>query len=154
VPLLDDWIPRRIAIADLPDSVSAAAMYIAAASSGDFTYNQTHQPLTQEQLGNALQRVSTAAQAFQPPGQTLPAATQNTLAHSSRYTRMSCARRDRRGIRSGPFGKLARKSAYVTSHTLRPVPFVGLLRRIVTETGGMPTSGGISSGRRWYWRSK
>jgi uncharacterized protein with GYD domain len=58
-----------IAIPDLPDSVSAAAMYIAAASSGDFTHNQTHQPLTQEQLGNALQRASTAAQAFQPPGQ-------------------------------------------------------------------------------------
>ena len=79
----------RIAIADLPDSVSAAAMYIAAASSGDFTHNQTHQPLTQEQLANTLQRASTAAQASQPPGQQANrpnpgAANQNTLAHSSR----------------------------------------------------------------------
>jgi uncharacterized protein with GYD domain len=58
-----------IAIAELPDSVSAAAVNIAAASSGAFTHNQTHELLTQEQLGNALQRASTAAQAFQPPGQ-------------------------------------------------------------------------------------
>jgi uncharacterized protein with GYD domain len=58
-----------IAIADLPDSVSAAAASIAVASSGAFTHNQTHELLTQEQLGHALQQASTTAQAFQPPGQ-------------------------------------------------------------------------------------
>ena len=57
------------AVADLPDSVSAAAVSIAVASSGAFAHNETHELLTQEQFGNALQRASTAAQVFQPPGQ-------------------------------------------------------------------------------------
>jgi uncharacterized protein with GYD domain len=58
-----------IAIADLPDSVSAAAVSVAVASSGAFTHNQTHELLTQEQLGQVLQGANTAVQAFQPPGQ-------------------------------------------------------------------------------------
>jgi hypothetical protein len=40
---------------------------IAAASSGAVTHNRTYELLTQQQLGNALQGASTAAQAFQPP---------------------------------------------------------------------------------------
>jgi uncharacterized protein with GYD domain len=58
-----------IAIADLPDAVSAAAVSIAVASTGTITNNQTRVLLTQEQLGRALEQASTAAQAFQPPGQ-------------------------------------------------------------------------------------
>jgi hypothetical protein len=57
------------AIADLPDSVSAAAVSIAAASSAAFTHNETHELLTQEAFGSALERASTAARVFQPPGQ-------------------------------------------------------------------------------------
>jgi uncharacterized protein with GYD domain len=56
-------------IADLPDSVSTAAVSIAAASSGAFSHNETHELLTQEQLGSALERASTPAHVFQPPGQ-------------------------------------------------------------------------------------
>jgi uncharacterized protein with GYD domain len=58
-----------IAIADLPDSVSAAAASIAVSSTGAIVNNQTHELLTQEQLGEALQRAGSTAQAFQPPGQ-------------------------------------------------------------------------------------
>jgi uncharacterized protein with GYD domain len=57
-----------IAIADLPDAVSAAAVSMAVASSGAFTQNQTHQLLTQDELEQALRRAVTTARAFQPPG--------------------------------------------------------------------------------------
>lgn len=57
-----------IAIAELPDSVSAAAVSIAVGSTGAFAHNHTHVLLTQEQLTESLQRAGTAAQAFQPPG--------------------------------------------------------------------------------------
>jgi uncharacterized protein with GYD domain len=58
-----------IAICELPDSVSAAAVSIAVTSTGSFARNETRELLSQEQLGQALQRASTTAQAFRPPGQ-------------------------------------------------------------------------------------
>ena len=57
-----------IAICELPDSVSAAAVSIAVTSTGSFARNETRELLSQEQLGQALQRASTTARAFQPPG--------------------------------------------------------------------------------------
>jgi uncharacterized protein with GYD domain len=57
-----------IAIADLPDSVSAAAVSIAVASTGAIAHSQTHVLLTQEELGQALQQAGATVRAFQPPG--------------------------------------------------------------------------------------
>jgi uncharacterized protein with GYD domain len=57
-----------IAIADVPDTVSAAAVSIAVTSSGAFSGNQTQVLLTQDQLEEALQRAGTAAHDFQAPG--------------------------------------------------------------------------------------
>ena len=56
-------------IIDVPDSVSAAAMSITAGSSGAFKTMETHELLTQEQLGQVLSRSKDATQAYQPPGQ-------------------------------------------------------------------------------------
>jgi uncharacterized protein with GYD domain len=58
-----------IVIADIPDSVSAAAVSVAVASTGAFAHVQTHELLTQEQLGQALQKAGDAKRAYQPPGQ-------------------------------------------------------------------------------------
>jgi uncharacterized protein with GYD domain len=58
-----------IAISDIADSVSAAAVSIAAASTGAFKHCETHELLTQEQLTDTLARASTATRAYQPPGQ-------------------------------------------------------------------------------------
>lgn len=58
-----------IAICEVPDSVSAAAVSIAVASSGSFHHNETRELLSQEQLGVSLQRAGATAKAFQPPGQ-------------------------------------------------------------------------------------
>jgi len=44
-----------IATADLPGSVSAAALSVAVTSTGAFKQVQTHELLTQEQLGQTLQ---------------------------------------------------------------------------------------------------
>jgi hypothetical protein len=57
-----------MAIADVHDSVSVAAVSIAITSTGAFKHVETHELLTQEQLGQALQRAGTAAQAYQAPG--------------------------------------------------------------------------------------
>lgn len=58
-----------ILIADVPDSVSAAALSIAVTSTGAFKNVQTHELLTQEQVGQTLQLARDAAQVYQPPGQ-------------------------------------------------------------------------------------
>jgi uncharacterized protein with GYD domain len=58
-----------LAICEVPDSVSAAAVSIAVTSSGSFSRNETRELLSQEQLGQALQRAAVTAQGFQPPGQ-------------------------------------------------------------------------------------
>jgi uncharacterized protein with GYD domain len=57
-----------MAVADVPDSVSVAAVSIAITSTGAFKHVETHELLTQEQLAQALQRAGTAAQAYQAPG--------------------------------------------------------------------------------------
>jgi uncharacterized protein with GYD domain len=58
-----------IVIFEVPDSVSAAAVSLAAGSSGAFRRLETHELFTQEQLGEALARAKNTAQAYQPPGQ-------------------------------------------------------------------------------------
>lgn len=56
-------------VADVPDSVGAAAVSVAVGSSGSFKHLETHELLTQEQLGQVLSRASAATKAYQPPGQ-------------------------------------------------------------------------------------
>ena len=58
-----------IVILDVPDSISGAALSITVGSTGAFKNLQTHELLTQEQLGQALSRSKDAAQAYHPPGQ-------------------------------------------------------------------------------------
>ena len=58
-----------IVILDIPDSISVATLSITVGSTGAFKNLQTHELLTQEQLGQALSRSKDAAQAYQPPGQ-------------------------------------------------------------------------------------
>ena len=56
-------------IINVPDSISGAAMSITATSSGAFKTVETHELLTQEQLGQVLSRSKDATQVYQPPGQ-------------------------------------------------------------------------------------
>ena len=58
-----------LVILDLPDSISGAALSITVGSTGAFKNLQTHELLTQEQLGQALSLSKDAVQAYQPPGQ-------------------------------------------------------------------------------------
>ena len=58
-----------ILIADVPNSVSAAALSIAVTSTGAFKNVQTHELLTQEQVSQTLQLARDAAQVYRPPGQ-------------------------------------------------------------------------------------
>jgi uncharacterized protein with GYD domain len=58
-----------LAITDVPDSVSAAALSITIGSSGAFKDVETHELLSQEQLNQALARSKDTRQAYQPPGQ-------------------------------------------------------------------------------------
>ena len=57
-----------IVIFEVPDSVSAAAVSLAAGSSGAFRHLETHELFTQEQLGEALARAKNTTQVYQPPG--------------------------------------------------------------------------------------
>jgi uncharacterized protein with GYD domain len=57
-----------IAIADVPDSVSAAALSVAVGSTGAIKDLETHELFTQEQLNQMLLRAKDAAQVYQPPG--------------------------------------------------------------------------------------
>jgi uncharacterized protein with GYD domain len=56
-------------ISDAPDSISAAALSVTVGSTGAFKDLETHELLTQEQLGQALSRSKNAMPAYQPPGQ-------------------------------------------------------------------------------------
>ncbi len=56
-------------IIDVPDSVTAAAVSVAAGSSGAFKHLETHELFTQEQLGETLARARNTTQVYQPPGQ-------------------------------------------------------------------------------------
>jgi uncharacterized protein with GYD domain len=58
-----------IAILDVPDSVSAAAVSVAVSSTGVFTHMETHELFTQEQLGETLAKARNVTQAYQRPGQ-------------------------------------------------------------------------------------
>ncbi len=58
-----------LAIVDMPDSVGAAAVSLAVASSGAFRHNETRVLLTQDQLTDALTRARALTAAFRPPGQ-------------------------------------------------------------------------------------
>jgi uncharacterized protein with GYD domain len=58
-----------IVIVDVPDSVRAAAVSVAVGSTGSFKHLETHELLTQDQLGQVLSHASNAAQAYQAPGQ-------------------------------------------------------------------------------------
>lgn len=57
------------AVVDVPDSVRAAALSVAVGSTGAFKNLETHELLTQDQLGQMLSHARDAAQAYQPPGQ-------------------------------------------------------------------------------------
>ena len=57
-----------IIILDVPNSNSGAALSVTVGSNGAFKNLQTHELLTQEELGQALSRSKDAAQAYGPPG--------------------------------------------------------------------------------------
>lgn len=65
---MHDGFSDGLVIADLPDSVSAAAASIAVTSTGAISRSEAHELLTQEQLSAALQQASATVQAFRPPG--------------------------------------------------------------------------------------
>jgi uncharacterized protein with GYD domain len=58
-----------IVIADVPDSVRAAAVSVAVGSTGSFKHVETHELFTQEQLGQVLIHAKDATKAYHPPGQ-------------------------------------------------------------------------------------
>jgi uncharacterized protein with GYD domain len=58
-----------IVIIDVPDSVTAAAVSLAAGSSGAFKHLETHELFNQDQLSETLARAKSATQAYRPPGQ-------------------------------------------------------------------------------------
>ena len=58
-----------IAILSVPDSVTAAAVSVAVASTRTFKHLETHELFTQEQLGETLARARNVTRAYQPPGQ-------------------------------------------------------------------------------------
>lgn len=58
-----------IAIVDVPDSVSVAALNVATLSTGAITHVQSQELLTQQQLSQVLQRARDAAQVFRRPGE-------------------------------------------------------------------------------------
>lgn len=66
-----DWDAQSgaaYAVADLPDSVTAAAVLTATARTGAFVSVEVHELLTQEQLHDVLMLARDAAQVFAPPG--------------------------------------------------------------------------------------
>lgn len=58
-----------MAIVDVPDSVSVAALNVATLSTGAITHVQSQELLTQQQLSQVLQRAKDAAQIFRRPGE-------------------------------------------------------------------------------------
>jgi uncharacterized protein with GYD domain len=59
------------AIAILPDSVSAAAVILAAGRTGAFKAVETHELLTEDQLGDALALAKGASHVYGVPGQSV-----------------------------------------------------------------------------------
>lgn len=58
-----------LVIADIPDSVGAAALSVSVGSTGAFKTLETHELFGQEQLARILARAKDATGAYQPPGQ-------------------------------------------------------------------------------------
>jgi uncharacterized protein with GYD domain len=58
-----------IAIVDVPDSVSVAALNVATLSTGAITHVQTQELLTHQQLSHVLQQARDAVQVFRRPGE-------------------------------------------------------------------------------------
>jgi uncharacterized protein with GYD domain len=56
------------AVFDVPDSVRAATLSVAAGSTGAFKHLETHELLTQDQLSQVLSHAEDAARVYQPPG--------------------------------------------------------------------------------------
>lgn len=56
-------------IADIPDSVGAAALSVSVGSTGAFKTLETHELFNQDQLGQILSRSKDATASYQPPGQ-------------------------------------------------------------------------------------
>jgi uncharacterized protein with GYD domain len=66
-----DWDVENCAaytVAELPDSVTAAAVLTATARTGAFIGVEAHELLTQEQLHDALMLARDAARVYEPPG--------------------------------------------------------------------------------------
>ena len=55
-------------IIDVPDSVSAAALSVTLTSSGAFKHVQTHELLSEQQMGQALEKGRNSSQAYRAPG--------------------------------------------------------------------------------------
>jgi uncharacterized protein with GYD domain len=56
-------------IIDVPDSVSAAAVSVTLTSSGAFKQVETHELLSEQQMGQALEKGRESSQVFRAPGQ-------------------------------------------------------------------------------------
>lgn len=66
-----DWDVENCAayaVAELPDSVTAAAVLTATARTGAFIGVEAHELLTQEQMRDVLMLARDAAQVYEPPG--------------------------------------------------------------------------------------
>jgi uncharacterized protein with GYD domain len=57
-----------VAVVELPDSVSAAAVITALSRTGSFTAVEVHELLTQEQLHDALMLARSVRDVYSPPG--------------------------------------------------------------------------------------
>jgi uncharacterized protein with GYD domain len=55
-------------IIDVPDSVSAAALSVTLTSSGAFKHVETHELLSEQQMGQALEKGRDSSQVFRAPG--------------------------------------------------------------------------------------
>ncbi|HXZ78136.1 MAG TPA: GYD domain-containing protein [Streptosporangiaceae bacterium] len=58
-----------IAILQVPDSISAAAVSVAVGSTGTFKHLETHELFTQDQLSQTLAQAKNVTRTYQPPGQ-------------------------------------------------------------------------------------
>ena len=58
-----------IVVADVPDSIRAAAVSVAVGSTGSFKHLETHELFTQDELGRILSHAKQTAGTYQPPGQ-------------------------------------------------------------------------------------
>jgi uncharacterized protein with GYD domain len=56
-------------IIDVPDTVSVAALSVTLTSSGAFKHVETHELLSEQQMGQALEKGRDSTQVFRAPGQ-------------------------------------------------------------------------------------